>query len=72
MALSMERYRVAEPSLPVRSPRADVFPSRGVRSAEPMRRLIVVVVVLAMLAAACAVGADLTLDTGPLIPGEQL
>jgi hypothetical protein len=37
-----------------------------------MRRLIVVVVVLAMLAAACAVGADLTLDTGPLIPGEQL
>jgi len=38
-----------------------------------MRRLVVVVVVLAMLAAACAVGADLTLDTGPLlIPGDQL
>jgi hypothetical protein len=37
-----------------------------------MKRLVVVVVVLAMLAAACAFGADLTLDTSPLIPGDLL
>jgi hypothetical protein len=37
-----------------------------------MKRFVVVFVVLAMLAAACAVGVDLTLDTGPLIPGDQL
>jgi hypothetical protein len=37
-----------------------------------MKRLVVVVVVLAMLAAACAFGADLTLEKGPLIPGDLL
>jgi hypothetical protein len=37
-----------------------------------MKRLVVIVVVLAMLAAACVAGADLTLDTSPLILGELL
>jgi hypothetical protein len=37
-----------------------------------MKRLVLLVVVLAMLAAACAAGSDLTLDTAPLIPGDVL
>jgi hypothetical protein len=37
-----------------------------------MKRLVLVVVVLAMLAAAFAAGVDLTLDSGPLLPGELL
>jgi hypothetical protein len=36
-----------------------------------MKRLVVIAVVLAMLAAAIAVGFDLTLDTSPLIPARE-